>query len=219
VTTFGTIGIDDGVGLKSDSRLGIVQLVLVLGAPIAFASLLKGNTSGCNVPLSNHLAHQPFILRKVMSSFSSLDDRRGCNLTVRSVQSTQWMRRYPLMTLAVLFALVQAPLSSQAAGEKKLEVFSWWTTGGEAAALDALFTVYNKQHPGVEIVNATVAGGGGSAARSPLHTRLAGGIHPTPGKAMSVGNYLASTWNPVTANQSQTSTRAKVGIRFSRKLS
>ena len=163
---------------QSDSRLGIVQLVLVLGAPIAFASLLKGNTRGCNAPLSNHLALQPFILRKVMSSFSSLDDRRGCNLTVRSVQSTQWMWRYPLMTLAALFALVQAPLSSQAAGEKKLEVFSWWTSGGEAAALDALFTVYNKQHPGVEIVNATVAGGGGSAARSALHTRLAGGNPP-----------------------------------------
>ena len=85
-----------------------------------------------------------------MPSFSNLDDRRGCkNLTVRSRQSTQWMWRYPLMTLAALFALVQAPLSSQAAGEKKLEVFSWWTSGGEAAALDALFTVYNKQHPGV----------------------------------------------------------------------
>ena len=113
-----------------------------------------------------------------MPSFSNLDDRRGCkDLTVRSVQSTQWMWRYPLMTLAVLFALVQAPLSSQA-GEKKLEVFSWWTSGGEAAALDALFTVYNKQHPGVEIINATVAGGGGSAARSALHTRLAGGNPP-----------------------------------------
>jgi hypothetical protein len=44
-----------------------------------------------------------------------------------------------LMALAVLFVIMQAPPSSQAAGEKKLEVFSWWTSGGEAAALDALF--------------------------------------------------------------------------------
>jgi glucose/mannose transport system substrate-binding protein len=114
-----------------------------------------------------------------MRSFSNLDHSRGCkNLTVRSVQSTQLMCSPPLMALAALFALVQAPFFSQAAGEKKLEVFSCWTSGGEAAALDALFTVYNKQYPGVEIVNATVAGGGGFAARPVLHTRLAGGNPP-----------------------------------------
>ena len=87
----------------------------------------------------------------------------------------------PLLAFASAFALVQAPLSSQAAGEKKLEVFSWWTSGGEAAALDALFTTYKKQYPGVEIINATVAGGGGSAARPVLQTRLAGGNPPDSG--------------------------------------
>jgi glucose/mannose transport system substrate-binding protein len=84
----------------------------------------------------------------------------------------------PLLALSSMFALIQAPLPSQAAGEKKLEVFSWWTSGGEAAALDALFNTYKKQYPGVEIVNATVAGGGGSAARPVLQTRLAGGNPP-----------------------------------------
>ena len=59
-----------------------------------------------------------------------------------------------------------------------MEVFSWWTSGGEAAALDALFKSYTKQAPGIEIVNATVAGGGGSAARPVLQTRLAGGDPP-----------------------------------------
>jgi glucose/mannose transport system substrate-binding protein len=82
------------------------------------------------------------------------------------------------LALASIFALIQAPLSSQAAGEKKLEVFSWWTSGGEAVALDALFSAYKKQNPGVEIINATVAGGGGSAARPVLQTRLAGGNPP-----------------------------------------
>src|SRR5246127_5248441 len=82
----------------------------------------------------------------------------------------------PVVAFASLFALVQAPLSSHAAGEKKLEVFSWWTSGGEAAALDALFTVYNKQYPGVEIDNATVAGG--ENAQRVLHNRLAGGNPP-----------------------------------------
>jgi glucose/mannose transport system substrate-binding protein len=55
----------------------------------------------------------------------------------------------------------------------KLEVFSWWTSGGEAAALEALFNNYKRQYPGVGIINATVAGGSGSSARPVLQTRLA----------------------------------------------
>jgi glucose/mannose transport system substrate-binding protein len=55
----------------------------------------------------------------------------------------------------------------------KLEVFSWWTSGSEAAALDALFNNYKKQYSGVGIINATVAGGSGSGARPVLQTRLA----------------------------------------------
>jgi hypothetical protein len=77
-----------------------------------------------------------------MPSFSILDGRRGCqNLTVRSIQSTQRIWRPHLTALAALFAIVQAPLCSQATGKKKLEVFSWRTSGGEATALDALFTM------------------------------------------------------------------------------
>jgi glucose/mannose transport system substrate-binding protein len=86
--------------------------------------------------------------------------------------------RLPLVALTVFSCAVLAPLSTQAADGKKLEVFSWWTSGGESAALDALFTTYKKQYPGVEIVNATVAGGGGSAALPVLQTRLAGGNPP-----------------------------------------
>ncbi len=55
----------------------------------------------------------------------------------------------------------------------KLEVFSWWTSGSEAGALNALFDNYKKQYPGVGIINATVAGGSGSGARPVLQTRLA----------------------------------------------
>ena len=60
----------------------------------------------------------------------------------------------------------------------KLEVFSWWTSGGEAAALDALFNTYQKQYPGTGILNATVAGGAGFAARPALHARLTAGNPP-----------------------------------------
>ena len=83
----------------------------------------------------------------------------------------------PLTKLATALALL-IPFTAFADNAKKLEVFSWWTSGGEAAALDALFGVYKKANPGVEIINATVAGGGGSAARAVLQTRLAGGNPP-----------------------------------------
>ena len=85
--------------------------------------------------------------------------------------------RSSFKALVVLIVIAQASFSAKAA-ENSLEVFSWWTSGGESAALNALFDVYKKQDPGVEIINATVAGGGGSAARPVLQTRLAGGNPP-----------------------------------------
>jgi glucose/mannose transport system substrate-binding protein len=107
----------------------------------------------------------------------------------------------PLAGLALLLC-VQMPTASFGAG-KKLEVFSWWTSGGEAAALDALFQAVKKADPGVEIINATVAGGGGSAARPVLQARLAGGNPPDswqthPGFEL-IGQYVAANYcEPVT---------------------
>lgn len=71
----------------------------------------------------------------------------------------------------------QAP-ASQAAATGQLEIMSWWTSGGEAAALDQLFAAFTKAAPGVEVVNAAIAGGGGSNAQAVLQTRLAGGDPP-----------------------------------------
>ena len=85
---------------------------------------------------------------------------------------------FPLVALAACLFLLQPTDAAQSAGENKLEIYSWWTSGGESAALNALFDVYKKQNTGVEIVNAAVSGGGGSAARPVLQTRLAGGNPP-----------------------------------------
>ncbi len=71
-----------------------------------------------------------------------------------------------------------ASQAGSAAGGNKLEIFSWWTNGGEADGLNAMFEVYKQQNPGVEIVNATVAGGAGTNAKAVLQTRLAGGQPP-----------------------------------------
>src|ERR1700736_6550260 len=102
---------------------------------------------------------------------------------------------FPVVALAAFFFGLQPTSAAPNTGEKKLEIFSWWTSGGESAALDALFNIYKKQNPGVEIVNATVAGGGGSAARPVLQTRLAGGNPPDtwqshPGYEL-LGQYVA----------------------------
>ena len=95
-----------------------------------------------------------------------------------TVLSDLKVRNFVRCTALVVLFTVVAPLCAQAASERKLEIFSWWTSGGEAAALDALFKVYQKQNPGVEIINATVPGGAGFAARPVLQTRLADGQPP-----------------------------------------
>jgi glucose/mannose transport system substrate-binding protein len=83
-----------------------------------------------------------------------------------------------MRTRFLLIVLGFLALSTVFAQDGKLEVFSWWTSGGEAAALESLFTAYSAVSPDVEIINATVAGGGGSSARAVLQTRLAGGDPP-----------------------------------------
>jgi glucose/mannose transport system substrate-binding protein len=75
----------------------------------------------------------------------------------------------------------------------RLEIFSWWTTGGEAAGLSVLFDLYRKQNPGVEIINATVAGGGGSIAKAALRTRMLGGDPPDTFQ-VHMGHELTDTW-------------------------
>ncbi len=60
----------------------------------------------------------------------------------------------------------------------QLIVGSWWTAGGEAEGLAALFKIYSSKYPDVEIVNATVAGGAGSVFKGVLKTRLIGGNPP-----------------------------------------
>ena len=58
------------------------------------------------------------------------------------------------------------------AAMNQVEVFSWWTGGGEAAGLEAMIVVFKAQNPDIEFVNAAVAGGAGTNARAVLATRL-----------------------------------------------
>ncbi|MDE2957129.1 MAG: hypothetical protein OXU68_09010 [Bacteroidota bacterium] len=59
-----------------------------------------------------------------------------------------------------------------------VEVFSWWTSGSEAAALEAIFEAFRTQYPNTDIINASIAGGGGSAAPGGAPPPLVGGNTP-----------------------------------------
>jgi glucose/mannose transport system substrate-binding protein len=80
------------------------------------------------------------------------------------------------LALAALVLTAAAPAPKELSG--KLEMFSWWTAGGEADGLNAMYALYRKAYPKVEIVNATVAGGAGTNAKAVLSTRLTGGDPP-----------------------------------------
>ena len=70
--------------------------------------------------------------------------------------------------------------AAPAAGGGQLEIFSWWTSGGEVEALNAIYDIYTAQYPDVEIVNAALAGGAGQGGnmKALLETRMMGGQPP-----------------------------------------
>src|SRR5436190_23171027 len=73
-----------------------------------------------------------------------------------------------------------AAASAGKAAGGQLEIFSWWTSGGEVEALNALYDIFKKKYPGVEIQNAALAGGAGQGGnmKALLETRMQGGQPP-----------------------------------------
>ncbi len=94
----------------------------------------------------------------------------------------------------------EAPAAEAPAGDtdaaNAVEIFSWWTGGGEAAGLEAMIEVFNAQHPDVEFINAAVAGGAGTNARAVLATRLQAGDAPDSWQGHAgqelIGTYVAA---------------------------
>ncbi len=94
----------------------------------------------------------------------------------------------------MLAAAVALPaLGRQEADSKELEIFSWWTAGGEAEGLSELYRLYSARHPEVKIINATVAGGGGMNAQAVLVTRMQG-RNPPDSFQVHAGHELIDTW-------------------------
>jgi glucose/mannose transport system substrate-binding protein len=76
--------------------------------------------------------------------------------------------------LALAAALVT---SGAAMAQQSVEVLHWWTSGGEAAALNVLKQNLEKQ--GVKWNDMPVAGGGGEAAMTAVRARVTAGNPPT----------------------------------------
>lgn len=99
-------------------------------------------------------------------------------------------RKILIFSLIVILLL---SFTSLAQLKGKLEIFSWWTAGGEAEGLQALIDIFHKKYPDVEIINATVAGGAGAQAKAVLKTRMLGGDPPDTFQ-VHAGHELIDTW-------------------------
>lgn len=99
-----------------------------------------------------------------------------------------------LLVLSMLLA--SCAKTTETVSSDKVEVFSWWTGGGEAAGLDAMIKIFNTKYPKVEFVNAAVAGGAGTNARAVLATRLQAGDAPDSWQGHAgwelIGTYVAA---------------------------
>jgi glucose/mannose transport system substrate-binding protein len=83
--------------------------------------------------------------------------------------------------------------AQDAAPSGDLEIFSWWTGGGEATGLEALIARFQEMYPDVNIINAAVAGGSGVNARAVLTTRMLGGDPPDTFQ-VHAGQELNAVW-------------------------
>ncbi len=92
-------------------------------------------------------------------------------------------------------AQTTSPATQPSGGKQQVEVFSWWTGGGEAAGLEAMIKVFKAQYPDIEFINAAVAGGAGTNARAVLASRLQAGDPPDSWQGHAgqelIGTYVA----------------------------
>jgi glucose/mannose transport system substrate-binding protein len=85
-----------------------------------------------------------------------------------------------------------------ASGTTKIEVQSWWTTGGEATGLEKLFAQFNKDNPTLCAYNAAIAGGAGTAAQGVIKTRTLAGTPPDTFQ-VHMGHELLDTYVNISA--------------------
>ncbi|OAV53364.1 sugar ABC transporter substrate-binding protein [Rhizobium sp. WYCCWR10014] len=86
------------------------------------------------------------------------------------------MNRF-LSSAAIAVVMMAGLSAAQAADVKEVQMLHWWTSGGEAAALNVLKQDLSKE--GFAWKDVPVAGGGGDAAMTALKAMVAAGTYPT----------------------------------------
>ncbi|ARO25791.1 sugar ABC transporter substrate-binding protein [Rhizobium sp. TAL182] len=86
------------------------------------------------------------------------------------------MRKF-MSSAAVAVVMLAGLGAAQAADVKEVQMLHWWTSGGEAAALNVLKEDLAKE--GFAWKDVPVAGGGGDAAMTALKAMVAAGTYPT----------------------------------------
>ena len=120
------------------------------------------------------------------SSYSRRDFFKGAAVVLGGAAATGSL-------VELLAACGGGTTTTGTAGKGQLEIFSWWTAGGEADGLAEMFKIYSGKYPSVKIVNAAVAGGAGTNAKAVLATRMQGG-KPPDSFQVHAGQELISTW-------------------------
>lgn len=114
-------------------------------------------------------------------------------------KNVRWLLIANLVVIALVVGACGTPApppppeETAPAAAGSVEIFSWWTAGGEAEGLNAMYEVFDAQYPEVEIINATVAGGAGMEAKAVLATRMQAGDAPDSFQ-VHAGHELIDTW-------------------------
>jgi len=75
----------------------------------------------------------------------------------------------------------------------KVEIVSWWTTGGEATGFNKIIDLFNQRNPQWQAYNSAIAGGAGSAAQAVLQSRVLAG-NPPDSFQVHMGHELLDTY-------------------------
>src|SRR6476646_801407 len=90
------------------------------------------------------------------------------------------MKRYWIILLALVLAACggggqKANFSDPT---KRLEVVSWWVSPSEHPAFEVLLNAFKAGNPDVDVIDGSIAGGGGSNVQVALSARLQAGDPP-----------------------------------------
>lgn len=94
----------------------------------------------------------------------------------RFANGRKFMRKF-LSSAAIAVVMMAGLSAAHAADVKEVQMLHWWTSGGEAAALNVLKQDLSKE--GFAWKDVPVAGGGGDAAMTALKAMVAAGTYPT----------------------------------------